>query len=68
MVTPERTVIVVKMFAPLVLGAVLIILGLLQSSWGLFGAGAGLLGVPGVSEALRTREGGDDAGPAAAAP
>lgn len=53
MVTAERTVDVVKMFAPLVVGALLIAVGLWQSSWSLFGFGAGLLGVPGISEALK---------------
>lgn len=53
MVTAERAVDVVKLFAPIVIGVILIVIGLLQSSWATFGAGAGLLGVPGISEALR---------------
>lgn len=48
MPTAERVAEVTRLFAPLIIGAVLVIAGLMVPNFGLVALGAGALGIPGA--------------------
>jgi hypothetical protein len=51
-VSPTQVSDMVKLFAPLVLGAVFLVLGIIRSDGALVAMGAGLLGIPGLTGTL----------------
>jgi membrane-bound ClpP family serine protease len=46
--TPERAAQVIRLFAPIVVGAILIVAGLLIPNFGVLALGGGALGIPGA--------------------
>jgi hypothetical protein len=49
--TPERLAEVIRLFAPIVVGLILILAGLLLPNFGVLALGAGALGLPGIANA-----------------
>lgn len=47
--SPERVSVVIRLFAPLVLGTLLVVWGAFQGSAAIIALGAGLLGLPGLT-------------------
>ena len=54
MVTAERAHDVILLFAPIVLGVVLVVVGFMRGDGAVIGTGGGLLGVPGIAESIKS--------------
>ena len=52
--TAERLHDIILLYAPIILGVAIVVIGITSDSGTVVGAGGGLLGIPGVSESIKS--------------